>query len=114
MQRTPDRTDRNRLRYSGGALAHSLSATAWRESLEMRRADPTIAVAVRVGVATLIALVGGGLLGHQEVAGFAALGALSSAFLRYEPFPRLATKLAAVGLGVTAFTAFGACSVPSD
>ncbi len=80
----------------------------------MRRADPTIAVAVRVGVATLIALVGGGLLGHQEVAGFAALGALSSAFLRYEPFPRLATKLAAVGLGVTAFTAFGACSVPSD
>ncbi|TCN42260.1 fusaric acid resistance family protein [Rhodococcus sp. SMB37] len=108
MQRTSHRTDRNRLRYSGGALAHSLSGTAWRESLEMRRSDPTIAVAVRVGVATLIALVGGGLLGHQEVAGFAALGALSSAFLRYEPFPRLATKLACVGVGLVAFAAFGA------
>lgn len=101
-------SDRDRLRDSGGALAHSVSATAWREALEIRRGDPTIAVAVRVGVATLIALVGGGLLGHPEVAGFAALGALCSAFLRYEPFPRLATKLACVAGGLIAFTAFGA------
>ncbi|MFD6894614.1 FUSC family protein [Rhodococcus sp. NPDC060086] len=108
MLRPRRHTDHDRLRYTGGALAHSLSASAWRESLEMRRADPTVAVAIRVGVATLIALIGGGLLGHPEVAGFAALGALSSAFLRYEPFPRLATKLAGVGLGVMAFTAFGA------
>lgn len=74
----------------------------------MRRADPTIAVALRVGLATAIALVGGGLLGYAEVAGFAALGALSSAFLRYEPYPRLAVRLPWVGVGLTIYTAFGA------
>ncbi|MEE2030591.1 FUSC family protein [Rhodococcus chondri] len=108
MQSSRSATKSSRLRHSGDALAHSLSATAWRDALEMRSADPTVAVALRVGLATLITLVGGGLLGYGEVAGFAALGALCSAFARYEPYPRLAAKVICVGLGLVAYTAFGA------
>ncbi|MCD2145051.1 FUSC family protein [Gordonia paraffinivorans] len=104
---SPDRL-RTRLRVSRGALAHSVSAAAWRGALEVRRADPTTAVALRVGLAVLIVLVAGGLSGQTEVAGFAALGALASAFLRYEPYPRLAHRLAGVAGLIVASTAFGA------
>lgn len=75
----------------------------------MRRSDPTVAIALRVGLATAIALVAGGLLRYGEVAGFAALGALTSAFLRYEPYRMLAVRLPWVGIGLTVYTAFGAC-----
>ncbi|MEU5841481.1 FUSC family protein [Rhodococcus sp. NPDC047139] len=100
--------DRVQLRHTHGALAHSLSATAWRDALELRRGEPTVAVALRVGFATMLALVVGGLLGYEQVAGFGALGALTSAFLRYEPYPRLAARLPWVGLGIVGYTAFGA------
>ncbi|MDC3724369.1 FUSC family protein [Rhodococcus sp. Rp3] len=100
--------DRPQLRHTRGALAHPLSASAWKDALEVRRGDPTVAVALRVGLATILALVGGGLLGYGQVAGFAALGALTSAFLRYEPYPRLAVRLPWVGLGIVGYTAFGA------
>ena len=100
--------DRPQLRHTRGALAHPLSASAWRDALEVRRGDPTVAVALRVGFATMLALVGGGLLGYGQVAGFAALGALTSAFLRYEPYPRFAVRLPWVGLGIVGYTAFGA------
>ncbi|MCB8910744.1 FUSC family protein [Rhodococcus rhodochrous] len=100
--------DRPQLRHARGALAHPLSASAWKDALEVRRGDPTVAVALRVGLATMLALVGGGLLGYGQVAGFAALGALTSAFLRYEPYPRLAVRLPWVGLGIVGYTAFGA------
>lgn len=100
--------DRPQLRHTREALAHPLSVNAWKDALEMRRGDPTVAVALRVGFATMLALVGGGLLGYGQVAGFAALGALTSAFLRYEPYPRLAVRLPWVGLGIVGYTAFGA------
>ncbi|NLV81251.1 MAG: FUSC family protein [Rhodococcus sp.] len=97
-----------RLRHSTGALAHSLSSAAWRDAVEVRRADPTIAVALRVGTAVLVVLVAGGLLGYTQVAGFAALGALCAAFVRYEPYPRLVAKLVPLGIGMVGYTAFGA------
>ncbi|WP_416062120.1 FUSC family protein [Rhodococcus indonesiensis] len=100
--------DHNRLRHSTTALAHSLSPAAWREALEFRSADATVAPALRVGSAVLVALVGGGLLHLPHLAGFAALGALASAFGRYEPYPRLAGKMAMVGLGVVGYVALGA------
>lgn len=100
--------DRPQLRHTRGALAHPLSVSAWKDALEVRHGDPTVAVALRVGFATMLALVGGGLLGYAQVAGFAALGALTSAFLRYEPYPRLAVRLPWVGLGIVGYTAFGA------
>ncbi|SDU80325.1 FUSC family protein [Gordonia westfalica] len=100
--------DRNRLQHSRRALAHSVSPAAWRRTLEFRRADPTVAIAVRVGLAGAIVLVVGGLLGRTEIAGFAALGSLAAAFLRYEPYPRLARKLAGVAALIVAYTALGA------
>lgn len=100
--------DHGRLRHSRTALAHSLSPAAWREALEFRSADATVAPALRVGTAVLVALVGGGLLHLPHLAGFAALGALASAFGRYEPYPRLAGKIAMVGLGVVGYVALGA------
>ncbi|CAM3226396.1 Fusaric acid resistance protein conserved region [Prescottella defluvii] len=73
----------------------------------MRAADATIAPALRVGLASAVVFVGGGLLGFQELAGLATLGALSSAFGRYEPYPRLAGKVALVGVALIVFVAFG-------
>ncbi len=73
----------------------------------MRAADATIAPALRVGLATATVLAVGALLGYRELAGFAALGALASAFGRYEPYPRLAGKLALVGVALVASMAVG-------
>ncbi|MBM7276660.1 FUSC family protein [Gordonia rubripertincta] len=100
--------DPSRLQHSRRALAHSVSPAAWRGTLEFRRADPTVAIAFRVGLAGAIVLVAGGLLGLTEIAGFAALGSLAAAFLRYEPYPRLARKLAGVAALIVAYTALGA------
>lgn len=108
MQRSSSDTRDSRVQHSVRALAHSVSPSAWHDVVEMRRADPTVAIAIRVGLATLIALVGGGLLGYSEVAGFAALGSLCCAFLRHEPYPRMAGKLACIGACVVAYTFAGA------
>ncbi|MCF8611064.1 FUSC family protein [Gordonia sp. HY285] len=108
MRTAPSPVPQTRARQSGLALAHVASPAAWRGALEMRQADPTVALALRVGFATMVALVGCGLLGFTDVAAFAALGTLSSAFLRYEPYPRLAPKLAVVVGAVIVCAAFGA------
>ncbi|WP_138996933.1 FUSC family protein [Rhodococcus zopfii] len=100
----------SRLRHAGGALAHSLSAVAWRRSLDVRRADAVVAPSLRVGLAVLLVLVGGGLLDQVHLTGFAALGALSSAFGRHEPYRRLAGKSACAGGGVVASVALGAAT----
>ncbi|MCE4267952.1 FUSC family protein [Rhodococcus globerulus] len=104
---TPTTTS-SRLRHSSGAIAHSVSAQTWRAAFRLGSADAGIAPAIRVGLATAVVLILGGALGHEELAGFAALGALSAAFGRYEPYPRLAGKLAIVGAALVAFIAFGA------
>ncbi|MGG7100355.1 FUSC family protein [Rhodococcus sp. 24CO] len=104
---TPSTTS-SRLRHSSGAIAHSVSAQTWRAAFRLGSADAGIAPAIRVGLATAVVLILGGALGHEELAGFAALGALSAAFGRYEPYPRLAGKLAMVGAALVVFIAFGA------
>ncbi|WP_433609079.1 FUSC family protein [Prescottella agglutinans] len=96
-----------RFAQARGALAHAVVPRTWRGAFELRAADATIAPALRVGLATAVVLVAGGLLGYRELAGFAALGALAAAFGRYEPYPRLAGKLALVGAGLVAFVALG-------
>ena len=100
--------DLSRLHHSRGALAHSVAPSTWRRAFEVRTADATIAPALRVGAATALVLVIGGLLGHGNLAGFAALGALTAAFGRYEPYPRLARKTGLVGLALVVFVAGGA------
>lgn len=97
----------SRLRHSRGAIAHSVASETWRAAVRVGSGDAGIAPALRVGVATAVVLIVGGLLGQEQLAGFAALGALCAAFGRHEPYPRLAGKLAMVGAAMIAFIAFG-------
>ncbi|MCL2534388.1 MAG: FUSC family protein [Nocardiaceae bacterium] len=96
-----------RLAQARGALAHVVEPKTWRGAFDLRAADATIAPALRVGLATAVVLLVGGLLGYRDLVGFAALGALAAAFGRYEPYPRLAGKLALVGIALVAFVALG-------
>lgn len=96
-----------RVRHFGTALAHPVARRTWRESLRLRPADAVFAPALKVGVAATVVLVAGGLAGHPQLAGIASLGALVSAFGRYQPYRRLGQLLGivagslvlAVGLG---------------
>ncbi|MFJ2666758.1 FUSC family protein [Nocardia fluminea] len=96
-----------RLRHSRGALAHSISASTWRRALEMRSADATVAVSLRVGAAAALMFAGFGLLDLRQYVGFAVLGALSSAFARHEPMVRVAATVSFVGALVVMFVAGG-------
>ncbi|MCQ4121209.1 FUSC family protein [Rhodococcus tibetensis] len=100
--------DNSRLDHCRTALKHSVTPATWRRAFEVRTVDATIAPAIRVGVATALVLVLGGLLGHGNLAGLGALGALTSAFGRYEPYPRLARKAGFVGIALIAYVAAGA------
>ncbi|WP_125609689.1 FUSC family protein [Specibacter cremeus] len=97
-----------RLHHSVGALAHSLSSSAWRGAFQFRRADVWFAPAVRVGIAGTLVLVGGGLLGHGPLAAIASLGALTSAFGRHQPYTRLARHLLVVAAAMVVSGATGA------
>lgn len=97
-----------RLRHFGSALAHPVSGTAWRNSVSIRPADAMFAPAIKVGVAATLVLVAGGLLGHQQLAGIAALGALTSAFGRYQPYGRLGQQLGVVAAALLTATGVGA------
>lgn len=74
-----------------------LDPSVLRESLQVGRADAAVAPAVRVGVAGALALACFGLAGHQELAGFAALGALTSLYARFDIYRRRGALLALVG-----------------
>lgn len=104
---TPTLTDPTRLRQTRDALVHTVSADTWRRSFRMRSADATLAVAMRVGLAAAIVLVGFGLTGHGAVAGFAVLGSLASAFSRHEPLRRTAQKVGFTGLFVVVAVLLG-------
>ena len=97
----------SRLTHSSEAIAHTVSGATWRAAFRIGSADATIAPAIRVGLATAVVLVVGGLLGQRELAGFAAVGALCAAFGRYEPYPRVAGQLAMVGAALVVSIAFG-------
>ncbi len=105
-----------RFRSTGNALAHQFSITAWRNAFVVRPADAIFTTAIKVGIAATVVLIAGGLMGQPQLAGMAALGALTSAFGRYQPYRRLARMMAIVGVGmVTAMivsTLLGAAAVP--
>ncbi|TXG89890.1 FUSC family protein [Rhodococcus rhodnii] len=97
-----------RLRLSSRALAHAVAPRTWSDAAKVAHADATLAVGVRVGIAVAVVMVVAGLAGYPNLAGFAALGALVSAFARYEPYPRLGWKVGIIGVGVVVFVAAGA------
>ncbi|WP_269937325.1 FUSC family protein [Arthrobacter sp. HY1533] len=100
-------TKHSRLRHGGTALAHSVSGAAWRGSFTMRPADAIFAPAVKVGIAAALVLVAFGLAGQEQLAGIASLGALCSAFGRYQPYRRLAPMLAIVAVAMLAAVGIG-------
>ncbi|MCV7321806.1 FUSC family protein [Mycolicibacterium confluentis] len=90
------------------ALRHAVSADARRGVLrtDVRRAG--FAVPLRVGLAVTLVFVVGGLLGQRDVVGFAALGALVSAFCRPDPYPVRLGRLLVLGVGITTAIGIGA------
>ncbi|WP_372436060.1 FUSC family protein [Williamsia soli] len=96
-------------RRSGSALRHLCSPrTWWSAAVTVNRGNTAIAPAVRVGVAVGLVLVVGGLLGHRDLAGFAALGSLTSAFCRADPYRVRLPRLLVVGGAVVLYVGFGA------
>lgn len=90
------------------ALTHAFSARTWRQALTVGRSDASVAPALRVGLAIAVVLIAGGVIGRADLAGFAALGALCSAFGRYEPYPRRAGKITLVGVLIVLYATLGA------
>ncbi|MCL1868873.1 MAG: FUSC family protein [Promicromonosporaceae bacterium] len=88
-----------------------------RDALRVRRADATVAAALRVGLAAGVAIVVPALAGHRELSAFAALGALTSLFGRYDTYRRRASVLALVATvmvgAIAVFTLVAALGVPA-
>ncbi|MEO6531618.1 MAG: hypothetical protein ABIN10_12690, partial [Specibacter sp.] len=103
-----------RLHHLGTALVHPLSPSAWRNSMRLRPADALLAPAIKVGIAATLVLVTGGLLGQQQLAAVAALGALTSAFGRYQSYGRLGRQLAVVATGLLSAAGVGALLATLD
>lgn len=96
-----------RFRHTGTALAHPLSPATWRSAFSMRPADAIFTTAIKVGIAATLVLIAGGLAGQPQLAGMAALGALTSAFGRYQPYRRLGRMMGIVGVGMIMAMAIG-------
>jgi uncharacterized membrane protein YccC len=88
-----------------------------RDALRVSPADATLAAALRCGAAVALAIAVPGLLGRPDLAAFAALGALTSLYGRYDPYRRRAALLATVGALMTgtiaAFTLLAVAGVPT-
>jgi Fusaric acid resistance protein-like len=90
------------------ALRHAVSPQGWRGALRVDLRKAGIAAPLRVGAAVTLVFVIGGLAGLQDVVGFAALGALVSAFCRPDPYPVRSGRLVVLGVGITASIGIGA------
>ncbi|WP_024796590.1 FUSC family protein [Tomitella biformata] len=99
---------RTHLAHTQTALGHSWAPNTWRAAFRMRPSATAFDPAVRVGIATGLALVVGGALGQPQLAALAALGAIASAFARQEPYLRRAGKVAIAGGFVLAGVLLGA------
>jgi hypothetical protein len=97
-----------RLAHGYAALHHAVSPRGWRGIFHTDLRKAGVAVPVRVGIAVTLVFVAGGLFGQRDVAGFAALGALVSAFCRPDPYPVRVGRLVVLGTGVTAAIGIGA------
>ncbi|MFC8598068.1 hypothetical protein ACFT55_06735, partial [Isoptericola sp. NPDC057191] len=73
-----------------------------RAALRINPADATVAAALRVGAAAAAVLALSAAAGRADLAGFAALGALTILYGRYEPYRRRAALLTGVAAGFTA------------
>ncbi|WHU48085.1 FUSC family protein [Gordonia sp. L191] len=90
------------------ALRHAVSVRAWRDALSMDTSRIGYAAPLRVGMAVGVVLVIGGLTGHRDIAGLAALGTLISAFCRPDPYPVRAGRLGVLAVAITTAVGIGA------
>ncbi|KWX67491.1 FUSC family protein [Mycobacterium sp. NAZ190054] len=90
------------------ALGHAVTPRGWRGVLHVDRRRVGLAAPLRVGAAVTLVFVVGGLVGQHDVAGFAALGALVSAFCRPDPYPVRLGRLLVLAAGITASIGLGA------
>lgn len=90
------------------ALAYAATPKGWRGALRGELRNARAAVPLRVGAATTVVFIVGGLTGQYVVAGFAALGALVSAFCRPDPYPVRFGRLVVLAGGITASIGIGA------
>ncbi|MFQ4149161.1 FUSC family protein [Arthrobacter sp. LAPM80] len=97
-----------RIHHTRTALTHPAARATWRNSFALRPADAIFAPAIKVGIAATLVLVAGGLLGQEQLSGIAALGALTSAFGRYQPYKRLGVMLVIVAAAMLVATGVGA------
>ncbi|MFA5707449.1 FUSC family protein [Mycolicibacterium sp.] len=96
------------LSHGFSALGHAVTPRGLRGVLDVDFGRAGLAVPLRVGVAVAVVFIIGGVTGQHAVAGFAALGALISAFCRPDPYPVRAGRLAVLGTGITASIGIGA------
>ncbi|MEZ0340804.1 hypothetical protein ACAG25_12565 [Mycobacterium sp. pV006] len=104
----PTRAITRRVAHGFTALVHAVSPHTWRGMLHIDSRKAGYAAPLRVGVAVSVVFVLGGLTGQHAVAGFAALGALVSAFCRPDPYPVRAGRLVVLGIGITVSIGVGA------
>lgn len=75
------------VRHRGATLRVAARRTTWREALTLDFSRMGFAVPLRVGVAVALVFLIGGFTGHQDVAGFAALGHWSPPSADQTPTP---------------------------
>ncbi|MBM7819215.1 putative membrane protein YccC [Cellulosimicrobium cellulans] len=99
------------------AARDALDPAHLRAALRVNPADATLAAALRCGAAVALAIAVPGLLGRPDLAAFAALGALTSLYGRYDPYRRRAALLATVAVLMTgtiaAFTLLAVAGAPA-
>lgn len=108
------RSINRRVAHGFAALGHAVSPHAWRGMLRIDLRKAGYAAPLRVGLAVTVVFVVGGLTGQHSVAGFAALGALVSAFCRPDPYPVRAGRLAVLGMGISVSIGLGATLGATD
>lgn len=90
------------------ALRHAVDPQSWRGALRLDLHRAAVTGPLCVGVAVTLVFVIGGLVHQRDIAGFAALGALVSAFCRPDPYPVRFGRLLVLAAGITAALGIGA------
>lgn len=96
------------------ALTHAVRPSVWLASMTADLGRLSVAAPLRVGLAVACTLVVGGVSGHHDVAGLAALGALIAAFCRADPYRVRVGRLAVLAIGTLASVGVGALLGLSD
>ncbi len=102
---------RAHLHHAGTAVRHTGHPATWRKAFRLNPPSPSLDPALRVGIATAIPLIIGGLMHEPALAAISGLGAITAAFARHEPYRRRAGKTAIAGLTILVAILIGSAVV---